>query len=109
MSIDIKILSLYDEAVNRIDGLKRKGKTVPYTSANGYMFSILNKENQLGIRLSKDEQAKFKSIYDSGIFMSHGAVMRDYVLVPESMLTDSELLAKYIKMSWNFVNTLPPK
>ena len=53
-------LELYDAAVKSINGLTRKGKTMPYTSANGYMFSLFNKNGQLGIRLSKDEQIIFK-------------------------------------------------
>ena len=36
-------LKLYDELISKCPRFERKGKTMPYTSANGYMFSLLNK------------------------------------------------------------------
>ena len=39
-------LKLYDELVAKCPRFKRKGKTMPYTSANGYMFSLLNKSGR---------------------------------------------------------------
>ena len=86
-------------------GLDRKGKTVPYTSSNGYMHCLLNKEGEFGIRLSKEDQAKFKS----GPLMSHGATIRDYVLVPDSLLANTEEIAKWMLISLEHVNSLPPK
>jgi len=47
-------LALYDKLVELSPEFERKGKTVPYTSANGYMFSLLNKDGEFGIRLSKE-------------------------------------------------------
>lgn len=53
-------LALYDKLVALTSKFKRKGKTVPYTSANGYMFSLINKEGEFGIRLPKESATKFK-------------------------------------------------
>ena len=36
-------LAIYDQLVTKCPRFVRKGKTVPYTSANGHMFSLLNK------------------------------------------------------------------
>ncbi len=33
-------LNIYDELVARCPRFERKGKTMPYTSANGHMFSL---------------------------------------------------------------------
>ena len=52
-------LELYDTLVAKCPRFERKGKTVPYTSANGHMFSMLNKDGQLGMRFSKDVQEKY--------------------------------------------------
>jgi len=41
-------LKLYDKLVAKCDRFDRKGKTGPYTSANGHMFSFLNKDGHLG-------------------------------------------------------------
>lgn len=41
---------------------KRKGKTMLYTSANGHMFSLFNKANEIGIRFSKDVQKQYMEL-----------------------------------------------
>lgn len=104
-----KKLELYDRLVAKCPRFERKGKTMPYTSANGHMFSLLNKYGQLGIRFSKEVQEKYIREFDSTIFMSHGAVMKGYVLIPDNMLEDLEKLAKYLNESYDFVMTLDPK
>lgn len=104
-----KNLAIYDQLVRLCPRFERKGKTMPYTSANGYMSSLLNKSGDLGIRLSKESQKKFIEAYDSGPFKSYGATMRDYVIIPENMLNDLDLLAKYLNESYDFVMSLPPK
>lgn len=108
MSYD-DVVKCYDQAAALSTKFKRKGKTMPYTSANGYMFSLVNKEGQLGIRLPKEEQANFIAKYESGPFLSHGATMRDYVLIPKSLLDDAKLVAAYLEKGFDFVMSLPPK
>ena len=102
-------LALYDQLVAKCPRFERQGKTVPYTSANGYMFSILNKDGQLGIRFSKEAQEKYIQEFGTTIFKSHGAVMRGYVLIPDPMLEDLDELAKYINESYDYVMTLESK
>ncbi|MFT6336024.1 MAG: hypothetical protein ACJATI_002779 [Halioglobus sp.] len=46
-------LTFYNELVRKCERFDRKGKTVPYTSANGHMFSLLNKDGELGFRFSR--------------------------------------------------------
>jgi hypothetical protein len=48
-------LALYDRLVSKRPEIERKGKTVPHTSANGYMFSLVNKAGEIGIRFSKED------------------------------------------------------
>lgn len=102
-------LALYDELIARCPRFERKGKTVPYTSANGHMFSILNKEGQLGFRYSKEVQEKYLQDFGTTLFKSHGAVMRGYVLIPDEMLADLDTLAGYLNESYDHVMTLEPK
>ena len=101
-------LSIYDKLVAKCPRFDRKGKTVPYTSANGYMFSLLNKAGELGIRFSKDEQQKFIDEYQTTIFKSHGAVMRGYVLIPDQMLSNLDALAVHLNRSFDYVMSLEP-
>ena len=69
-------LALYDQVVAKCPRFERKGKTVPYTSANGHMFSILNKDGELGFRYSRPVQGKYIQEWKTTIFKSHGAVMK---------------------------------
>lgn len=103
-----KMLLIYDHIVDRIPGIERKGKTVPYTSVNGYMFSLLNKEGELGIRLPGALKDEFEKHAPAMALMSHGAVMRDYVKIPEPLLKDEELIAAFLKKSFDYFVAMPP-
>ncbi len=104
-----KKLELYDKLVAKCPRFDRKGKTVPYTSANGHMFSMLNKDGQFGIRFSKPVQQKYLEEFGTTIFKSYGAVMKGYVLIPDHMLEDLDKLSEYINESHDYVMTLEPK
>lgn len=102
-------LSIYDQLVDLCPRFDRKGKTMPHTSANGYMFSLLNKDAELGIRLSMESGERFKEAHSTTIFKSHGAVMRGYVLIQDVMLDDLEALAVYLNEAYDYVMSLEPK
>ena len=104
-----EIVRLYDELVAKCPRFKRKGKNNPYTSANGHMFSFLNKQSELGIRFSKEVQEKYIQELGTGYFKSYGATMRGYVLMPESLWDDLETLANYLNESYDYVMSLEPK
>lgn len=102
-------LKLYDELVKRCPRFERKGKTMPYTSANGHMFSLLNKEGDFGIRFSKETQAKYMEVFSSTHLTSHGATMKGYVKIPDTIWNDLDKLAQYLNESYDYVMTLDPK
>lgn len=102
-------LKRYDELVAKCSRFKRKGKTMPYTSTNGYMFSLLNKAGEIGIRFSKDVQEKYIEQFSSSLYLSHGAVMKGYVLIPEAMLKDLDSVAAYLDESYDYVMSLETK
>ena len=102
-------LELYDKLVAKCPSFDRKGKTVPYTSANGHMFSLLNKEGELGFRFSKQVQEKYIQEWGTTYFKSHGATMRGYVLIPAHMFEDLDKLAEYLNESYEYVMKLEPK
>lgn len=103
-----EVLKVYEEALAMAE-LERKGKTMPYTSSNGHMFSFINKDDEMGIRLSKTDTAAFDAKYGAKPFMSHGATMREYVLIPEELLHQKEELSRYLKKGFEFVNSKLPK
>ena len=108
MMIDKK-LEIYDKLVAKCSRFERKGKNNPYTSANGYMFSLLNKDGEIGIRFSNEVQKKYIEEFDSTILKSYNAVMWGYVLIPDNMLEDLDNVAKYLDESYDYVMTLEPK
>lgn len=102
-------LKIYDELVAKCPRFERKGKTVPYTSANGHMFSLLNKAGEIGIRFSKEVQKKYIEEFNSTIFKSYNSVMHGYVLIPENMLEDLDNVAGYLDESFDYVMSLESK
>jgi len=102
-------LKRYDELVANCSRFERKGKSMPYTSANGHMFSLLNKDGELGIRFSKPIQDKYLNEFETTLFKSHGAVMRGYIRIPETLLDNTELMTQLLDESYEYVMTLDPK
>lgn len=102
-------LKAYDAVVSKCSRFKRKGKTMPYTSANGYMFSLYNKACEIGIRFFKEVQEKYMSELNTSIYKSYGAVMKGYILIPEVMWKDRDAVAKLLDESYDYVMTLDPK
>ena len=102
-------LKLYDELVSKCKDFKRKGKSMIYTSANGHMFSILNKDGEIGIRFSKEVQEKYMKKYNTTLFKSYNSVMKGYILITEEMLADKKNVIKLLKESYKYVMSLDPK
>lgn len=109
MAIYEERLAIYDAIIAQCTDFQRKGKTMPYTSANGYMFTLLNKDAEIGIRLSKSDQVEFKEKYNATEYRSYNAIMRDYVRVPNELLKDMDLIAKYMQKGFKYVMSLKPK
>ena len=102
-------LKKYDELVSKCPRFERKGKTMPYTSANGYMFSLFNKANEIGIRFSKEVQKKYMEEYDTTIYKSYNSVMHGYILITKEMIKDLNNVAKLLDESYDYVMSLEPK
>lgn len=104
-----KRLRQFDALVDQCSGIERKGKTMPYTSDNGHMFSLLNKNGDFGMRFSKEVQEKYFKELDTSYLISHGAKMNGYVLIPDTLWETPEKLVNMLKESHDFVRSLPPK
>ena len=102
-------LNLYDQLIATNPSIERKGKTMPYTSLNGHMFSYLSAEGVLALRLPENERGLFMKTYNTKLMISHGVVMKEYVEVPGSLLEKTEELKKYFKASYHYVGSLKPK
>lgn len=107
--MDKDVIALYGQLIEKCPRFERKGKNNPYTSANGHMFSQLNKDNELGIRFSKEVQEKYIKELNSDYFKSYGATMRGYVKIPPDMWKDLDKLAEMLNESYDYVMSLDPK
>lgn len=86
-----------------------KGAKNPYTSRNGHMFSFLDDDGTMAIRLSDELAEAFLSRYDSGPVIRYGSVMKGYVSVPEDLLSDTDELGSWFEQSYEWIGTLEPK
>jgi len=102
-------LALYDKLIKTNPTIERKGVKLPYTSFNGHMFSFLSETGTLAIRLPRDEREAFLKKHKTTLMESHGAVMKEYVAVPENLLKNTRELKKYLDISYEYVKTLKPK
>ncbi len=102
-------LKVYDALISKCSRFERKGKTMPYTSANGYMFSLFTKASEVGIRFSEPRKKELITSLNSTIYKSYGAVMKGYVLIPESALKNSNLMIDLLNESFDYVMSLEPK
>jgi len=102
-------LAIYEKLVATNPSIERKGDTMPYTSLKGNMFSLLGKDGSLGFRLSKEDREEFLAKYKSGLMEQYGAVMKEYVLIPDQLLNSAKELKKYFDLSYAYAKTLKPK
>lgn len=102
-------LELYNKVVENNPKIERKGKTTPYTSLNGHMFSFLSKEGVMGLRLSKTDREDFIENFNSSLMEQHGRIMKEYVEIPSSLLQNTALLSEYLQKSLDYVSGLKPK
>ena len=102
-------VKLYEKLVATNPKVERKGDTMPYTSVNGNMFSVLAKDGKLSLRLPEEARTAFIKKYKSRLFEQYGAVMREYVEVPEGLLRKTSELKKFFDMSYAYTSSLKPK
>ena len=86
-----------------------KGAKNPYTSHNGHMFSFLDIDGTMALRLSDGLADEFLSRYDSGPVTQYGRVMKGYVSVPDDLLSDAEEIGAWFSKAHEWIGTLDPK
>ena len=102
-------VELYEALVRTLPEVERKGDANPYTSLNGNMFTLLHQSQTLAIRLPTEEREKFLKKYKTTLFEAYGAVMKEYVRVPDDLLGKTGELRKYLAISYEYAKTLKPK
>jgi hypothetical protein len=103
-------LALYDKLIATMPEIERKGAANPYTSLNGHMFSLLlGPKGVMALRLPEDEREKFLKKYGTTLYEAYGAVMREYVTVPDALLKNTKALEEYLAISYAYIKTLKLK
>jgi hypothetical protein len=102
-------VALYDALVATNPEIERKGATMPYTSVNGNMFSLLTPDGTLALRLPAADREAFLKRYETTLCEQYGTVMKEYVRVPPALLQDTRTLAKYLDVSYRYACSLKPK
>lgn len=102
-------LLLFEKLVATVSGIEIKGASMPYTSVNGHMFSFLDKEGNLGLRLPQPERNAFLSKYKTTLCEAHGSILKEYVLVPDAVFKNTVKLKPYFEISYQYVAGLKPK
>ena len=102
-------LARYERLVATNRQIERKGATMPYTSVNGHMFSLLTRDGTLVLRLSAADRDAFLKKHQTPVVKLYGAVMKDYVEVPDALLARPASLKKFFDASYRHVSALKPK
>ena len=102
-------LAAYEKLVATSPEVERKGDTMPYTSLNGHMFSVLHKDGTVALRLPKQEREEFLEKYKTKLSVQYGSVQPEYVVVPDAVLLKTKELKRWFEISLRYVGALKPK
>ena len=104
-----RAIQLYEALVATHPEIERKGKSSPYTSVNGNMFTVLSADGTLGMRLADADRDDFSCTFGAGPYQAHGTVMKESAAVPAELLARTSELAPYLAKSYNYAKSLKPK
>src|SRR2546423_14713205 len=101
-------LALYDRLLAAAS-IERRGASIPYTSANGKMFTYLTPSGDLRLRLPDEERAAFMKKYRTKPVVQHGVLMKDWVAGPAALSVRVAKLRPYLENSYINAAQLGPK
>jgi len=88
---------------------QRKLFGYPAAFVNGQMFTGLYRGNMI-LRLADTDRAKFIAEYKTKLFEPMpGRPMKEYVLVPQTILKSPTLLTAWVGRALAYAQSLPPK
>jgi hypothetical protein len=102
-------IELFNKLVSAHANAIRKGDTIPYTSLNGHMYSYFSKDGFLALRLTENARSEFMEKYNTTLVTAYGIVQKEYVVVPDSLLADTNELKTWFDLSYDYVSSLKPK
>ncbi len=106
-----EMVARFEDAIRPLLGEieRRQMFGYPTAFANGQMFTGLF-QDRMHLRLSDEDRAAFLKIDGAGIFEPMGGrAMKEYVLVPPSVLNSEAELGRWLRKSLAYARSLPPK
>jgi hypothetical protein len=73
------------------------------------MFRLLTKEGSVILRLSDEDREASVGKYKTPAVVQYGAVMKEYVEVPDALLARTKDAKKFFDLSLRYVSALEPK
>ena len=73
------------------------------------MYSFLDADGMMALRLSDEVTVEFLARYDSGPVHQYGRLMHGYVAVPDDLLHRPDELVEWFDRSHDWIGTLDPK
>lgn len=97
------------ESVEGIDTKSNFGSA--YTAINGNMYMMISKHGVVGIRPPQPERDAFLEKYQTELFRGDPArpPAKEFVAVPDELLSNTKALKPYVERSLAYVQTLKPK
>ena len=102
-------LALFDKLIAINPEIERKGANNAYVAVNGNMFLLMQPSGILAMRLPEGVREEFLKKYNAKLYEAYGAVMKEYVAVPDALLGKTKELQKYVASSYEYVKTLKAK
>jgi hypothetical protein len=102
-------LALFDGLIAIRPEIERKGANNAYAAVNGNMFLLMQPDGVLAMRLPEAARAEFLEKYKARLHEAYGAVMKEYVAVPEAAMDKIKELQTYVAASYEYTKTLKAK
>ena len=102
-------LELFDQLIAVRPEIERKGANNAYAAVNGNMFLLMQADGVLAIRLPEDAREEFLKKYKAKLHEAYGAVMKEYVAVPDAALGKTKEMQKYVAISYDYAKALKAK
>jgi len=104
-----ELIARFGDAVAELEGAEvRKMFGYPAAFANGHMFTGLFVDQWM-IRLPEDARAELAALGGRPFEPMPGRPMREYVSLPDALITDPVALAPWLQRALSGVLAMPPK
>lgn len=103
------LVRIFEKAMKSVpEGQLRKTFGYPSATLNGNMFTGLHNDKMI-LRLSEPDRAALARLGGSPFEPMPGRPMKEYVVVPESILKSEAQLDAWLQKALAYSKTLPPK